>query len=401
MPYSIPSCDLCAGLMRWVEAIATEYDELLPTFTSEYEITAWVHRALLRDGLYSLLTPAEYGGLEVPLIVAMKVWEAIAKIDSSAGWVVAQAGAGLQMLAQMPQSGVDRIFSSSDQPVFAGAAFPPGKAVKTDDGLRVNARVPFASGCRTADWLYIPAIVMNGDTPAVDSATGLPDVRLCFFPRQDIIIHDTWHVLGLCGTESADIEVEDVFVSEEMTVSCLASNTSTPAKGFNGPLYRMGPWPVINGEAVTALGVASVAIDSLLELVATKVPAMNKVCLRDRELVQAAAGRARSLVESARYYLYGTAEQAYDMAAKGATLSKEIKISLQLANCHAARACAEAVDLVFDVAGTSSIRNELPFQRYFRDIHVITQHVTKSTMRYASAGKMMFGLDPDVPHLAR
>lgn len=48
-----------------------------------------------------------------------------------------------------------------------------------------------------------------------------------------------------------------------------------------------------------------------------------------------------------------------------------------------------------DVLGTSSIRLEQPFERHFRDLHVLLQHSDKSSQRYASAGKLMLGLEND------
>ena len=61
----------------------------------------------------------------------------------------------------------------------------------------------------------------------------------------------------------------------------------------------------------------------------------------------------------------------------------------------AAEACAEAVRFINDMTGASSIRLEQPFERHFRDAHVLLQHTSKSSARYASAGRLMFGLGND------
>ena len=83
------------------------------------------------------------------------------------------------------------------------------------------------------------------------------------------------------------------------------------------------------------------------------------------------------------------------MARSGTGLSSDAKIRLQLAVCFAAEACAEAVRFVNDAVGASSIRLEQPFERHFRDVHVLLQHSSKSSARYASAGRLMFGLEND------
>lgn len=101
-------------------------------------------------------------------------------------------------------------------------------------------------------------------------------------------------------------------------------------------------------------------------------------------------------MEASRDTLYRAAEEAYeDVASSASLLSVGSKIRLQLAVSFAAEACAEAVRLVNDATGTSSIRLENPFERHFRDAHVLLQHSSKSSPRYGSAGRLMFGLEND------
>jgi alkylation response protein AidB-like acyl-CoA dehydrogenase len=118
--------------------------------------------------------------------------------------------------------------------------------------------------------------------------------------------------------------------------------------------------------------------------------------VREQQLAQFQMGKAKARVEAARDTLYRAAEEAYDEAARSsALLSVDAKIRLQLAVCFAAEACAEAVRFVNDATGSSSFRETHPFERYFRDAHVLLQHSSKSSARYSSAGRLMFGLPND------
>jgi hypothetical protein len=56
---------------------------------------------------------------------------------------------------------------------------------------------------------------------------------------------------------------------------------------------------------------------------------------------------------------------------------------------------AKAVRLMNGATGALSIRLEQPFERRFRDAHVLWQHSSKSRPRDRSAGRSMFGLDND------
>jgi alkylation response protein AidB-like acyl-CoA dehydrogenase len=158
----------------------------------------------------------------------------------------------------------------------------------------------------------------------------------------------------------------------------------------------MWPWASIVGEATVSVGVAAAAVDAAVHLCKTKTPAYQGTALRDQQLAQFLMGKARARVEASRDTLTRAVEFAYeDVERSGMLLSPEAKIRSQLAVCFAAEACAEAVRFVNDVVGTSSIRIGQPFERHFRDAHTLLQHSDKSSPRYASAGRLIFGLDND------
>jgi alkylation response protein AidB-like acyl-CoA dehydrogenase len=157
----------------------------------------------------------------------------------------------------------------------------------------------------------------------------------------------------------------------------------------------MLPFTGILGEATVSVGAAAAAVADLIELARTKVPAYQTVPMREQQLVQYWVGRARARVEAARDTLHRAAQEAYAEASARALLSGDAKIRLQLAVCFAAEVSAEAVRLVHDAAGSSAIRLESRFERHFRDVHVLTQHTSKSSPRYASAGRLLFGLESD------
>jgi hypothetical protein len=59
--------------------------------------------------------------------------------------------------------------------------------------------------------------------------------------------------------------------------------------------------------------------------------------------------------------------------------------------------CTEAVDLMYQVAGGSSVYAKSPLDRIFRDIHTINQHATHQPKVFEAAGRMMLGLEPGMP----
>jgi alkylation response protein AidB-like acyl-CoA dehydrogenase len=254
--------------------------------------------------------------------------------------------------------------------------------------------VPFGSGCHHAQWLAMPAIESMDGSPKADSATGQPTPFAVFFPKEQATILDTWHTLGMRGTGSADYEVRDLFVPDHLTAP--VGPLARPAPGFEGPLYRLWPWTCITGEATVSVGIAAAAVDEAVELCRAKTAAYNAVPQREQQLPQFQLGNAQARVDASRDTLHAAVVEAYaEVDRTGALLSREAKIRLQLAACFAAETAAEAVRLVNDAVGASAFREDRPFERHFRDIHTLLQHSSKSSARYASAGRLMLGLEND------
>jgi alkylation response protein AidB-like acyl-CoA dehydrogenase len=153
---------------------------------------------------------------------------------------------------------------------------------------------------------------------------------------------------------------------------------------------------VFLGETTVSIGIAAAAIEQAIELCKTKTPAYATVPLRDQQLVHYLIGKAQSRVAASRDTLQAAAAAAYDEVARtNGLLSTEAKTRLQLAACFAAEACAEAIRFVNDAVGTSSVRLGPPFERHFRDVHVLMQHATKSNAVFGTAGRVLFDLEPD------
>lgn len=357
------------------------------------QLSAEAYEAMYQAGLFAMLAPKAYGGLELHPVEIMRVWEAVGRIDSAAAWNLVMNQAIAAYAAWLPAEGARELFKDGPTTV-AGALHPPQPARRVEGGWRVTGQVPFASGCHNAKWLGMPAVEMDGDQPKVDPATGQPAAFAVFFPRTEATILDTWHTIGMRGTGSADIAVKDLFVPDRRVAP--VAPLENPAPGFEGPLFRMWPFTAILGEATVSVAVAAGAVDAAVQLCKTKTAAYNVTPVREQQLPQYQMGKAKARVEASRDTLYRAAEAAYDdVAHSGGLLSVDAKIRLQLAVAFAAEACAEAVRFVGDSVGTSSIRLGPPFERYFRDAHVLAQHSSKSSPRYGSAGRLMFGLPAD------
>ena len=361
----------------------------------ERRLSAHVAEALRDAGCYHLFRPWSRGGLELDPVSAFRVIEELSRIDSAAGWNVALANACEPFGAWYSDETTAEVFGSA-QTVMAGAFFPPRRAVPVEGGYRLSGRCTFNSNCHAATWVLGLAHVYDDGVERLDE-NGAPVTLITLFPKERAEIIDNWDTLGMRGTGSHDVNVDDLFVPAERAAPFKPLEQPSPA--YSGPWHRLTIWPPVAGTAIPALGIAQAAIDEFAELATKKTPSYTTTMLKDRSIVQLRFAQAVAKVESARAYLHEAFDAAWQAALDGRSLDLAGKARLQLASSHAPIAAAEAVDLIHSLAGTAGIRNDQTFQRHFRDAHVITQHAYVCESRMEAVGQVRFGLDPNWPFL--
>lgn len=344
-----------------------------------------------RRGFYRMYRPKERGGLAFDPVSGFKVVEALSRIDSAVGWNVAIANACECFGAYFEEETTADVLGSANT-VLAGGLFPPRKAVAVDDGFRVTGRSLFNSNCHAANWLLVEALIYDGDKQRLDGE-GNPEGLFMLIPAADAEIVDNWETLGMRGTGSHDVELQDVFVPANRTAPLLPLESAGAA--YAGPMHRLMIWPALAINASPALGIAGAAIEDFVELAANKVHAYTADALRNRSVVQLRLAKAQAKLRAARAYLYDTFDKMWDVAVSGSFLTIEQKADCQQAAAHAVCACAEAIDLIHSIAGSAAIRDDQPFERHFRDIHVITQHAFVCENRFEAVGQIRLGLESD------
>jgi alkylation response protein AidB-like acyl-CoA dehydrogenase len=376
-----------------------ELEPLIRAASAEAEVerrlSAGVAEALRDAGCYRLFRPRSRGGLEFDPVSAFRVIEELSRIDSAAGWNVAIANAAEPFGAWYSDETTAEVFGSA-QAIMCGSFFPPRRAVPVEGGYRLSGRCPFNSNCHAATWIVALAHVYDDGVARLDE-NGAPVTLMTLFPREQAEIIDNWDTLGMRGTGSHDLSVDDLFVPAERAVPF--TPLEQPGRAYSGPSHRLTIWPAVTCNAVPALGIAQAAIDEFAELAAKKTPSYTATALKDRPIVQLRFAQAVAKVESARAYLHEAFDAAWQGALDGRSLDLAGKARLQLAASHVPIAAAEAVDLIHSIAGTAAIRNDQTFQRHFRDVHVITQHAFVCESRMEAVGQVRLGLDPNWPFL--
>lgn len=352
---------------------------------------------LLREGGFlRLFAPRSLGGLEVDPATHTRVMEELARYDSATGWVLQGASSSAWWFSRLPAEGAREIYADGPD-ILATAAFsPPIEARPVEGGYRVTGRRPFASNCSDSRWLWMTALEMDGDAPRM--VNGAPVAMAVFFHTEEATIHDTWHTLGMRGTNSNDIEAADLFVPDRRAFVLDPNGPIGP--DYTGPLYRFPAMGLVGVFAAPVLlGIAREAIGELLDTAQGKTPFNSTTTLRERASAQARVGLAEATLRSARALLFDEIDEAWRRTCAGEVISLEQKADLFLAGVHAHQSAARATDLMYSAAGTTGIYERSRLARLTRDAQVIRQHGFLSESRYETAGQVYLGLPPDLGFL--
>ncbi len=345
-------------------------------------------RRFAKAGFYRLCVPEVYGGLEAPPTESMRVIETLARADGSAAWVVFIAATSGSVLAYLPAESSREIFHN-EEVMLAGVFAPRGKAIAVDGGFQVDGRWQWGSGTQNADWVMGGCQLVR-DGVAETMPNGAPRSRMMLAPRDEIEFFDTWHVSGLCGTGSTDFAMNDLFVPESRAIGLAGGEP------VQTPLYAFPQFGLLAmGIAAVTLGLARAAIDELVGFADAKTPSGSARPLAHRPSAQADVSSAEAGVRSVRSFFYETVESAYDAAKAEGRLAVDNRRDVRLATTHAVRECAKAVDLMYHLAGGTSVYRRSPLQRIFRDVHVATQHMMVAPAILELTGRLFLGLETD------
>jgi alkylation response protein AidB-like acyl-CoA dehydrogenase len=353
-----------------------------------------IARRLAQMGLYRLLTPAQYAGFETSVSMYLQVVERLAIADAAVAWCIFVGNTSTLVGAYLHPDEARKLFAD-DQLIMAGVFAPRGTAKHaTRDGVRgyqVSGRWSWGSGAHNAQFISAGCLVIGDDGKPEALPDGTPIVRSMVFPIAQVTLHDTWHAMGLCGTGSGDFEVRDVFVPAARAVSLM---TDQP---LARPLYQFPVFGLLAiGIAGVALGIARIAIETLLDLAGRKTPQGSAKTLAQRPATQADVARAEAKLRSARSYLFEVIDAAQRDAESGKEISVERRRDLRLATTHATHTCAEVVQRMYLLAGGSAVFTSSPLQRCLRDVNVATQHMMVSESTFELAGRVFLGLETRV-----
>ena len=214
---------------------------------------------MIRDsGVARLMQPPAYGGAGGPLRDIVGVVSDVGAACGSTGWAVVQYVVHPFMVAQWPREAQDEVWGDDPKNLVAGILIQSlGRYERVDGGYRVSGRWPFVTGVDTCDWCIVSGYEQG--------RAGQHESHLHFLiERGEIEILDTWDALGLRGSGTNDVRLQEFFVPAHRALSMEALRGGESPGGH----WRETPFYLLPSYPIFGCGISSGAVGIALEMVA-------------------------------------------------------------------------------------------------------------------------------------
>lgn len=322
-----------------------------------------VAESLVDAGFSRRLVPQRWGGNASVPGAAREFAAALTTVGSacmSTAWTGGVLTALSQMCSHLPEEGQRELWGDGPDVPLAGSLSPAGTVRPVDGGWRLSGQWDFASGVDHAQWTTV-----GGMAPAPG---GPPAFRHFLLPKSDYTVRDTWRNVGLCGTGSNSLVVEDVFVPEHRSfthLDVLAGNRAPDA-----PRIHQVPLKMINGLFFVTPGIGAVegALTGWTEWTAHRTE-MTRAKTSDRPGVRFALSHAAADLDAARLLVQRAVE-----AADSGPLDPATTLLSTRDFSTAADLLISSVDGLFRMSGSRGQTQSNPIQRVWRDVHCMAGH---------------------------
>lgn len=368
-----------------LRAWAAEAGPVLAAGAAQHdEAGEWVDESFqyLRDnGFLALAVPRELGGMGATIREVAIVERELAAHCASTALAMSMhqqvtAFTAWRYRRDLPgaEATLRRIADDGIVLVSTGGAdftHPRGTATKVEGGYRVSGRKVFASQSPVGS-------VMSTMFAFDDPQQGRRVLNLAVpFADPGVSVHDNWNTLGMRGTASNDISINDVFVPDERVLA------NRPHGVVDPPLQVVVTiaFSIING---VYLGVADSAAAHAIDAASRHA---------DDPMVQRQVGLMTHRLRVASWAHDGALNVVGDDPAP----AMETVAAVMAAKREIALAGIEICDIAMELGGGAAFFKGSPIERAYRDIRAAKFHPFTPEATLLHAGRLALGVPCDEP----
>ncbi|MEO7351135.1 MAG: flavin-dependent monooxygenase, partial [Marmoricola sp.] len=255
---------------------------------------------------------------------------------------------------------------------------PTGKAVVADGGFQLSGKWSFSSGCDHCQWVLLGGLVLNAEDQVID-------FRTFMVPRENYEIIDVWDMVGLRGTGSNDIVVNDVFIPEAFTLSMGDTGRCFgPGQEFNrAELYRLPFHSIFTGTITTPI--IGMAMGAYEEHVAMQRKRTRAAYLGEKASLDPFAAvriaRASSEIDAAWALLVNNIREEQAHVSRGEKIPLGTRLKVRRDQVLGSQRAIDAIDSLFEASGGRALANGTYLQRAWRDAHAGRVHAANDPER--------------------
>jgi 3-hydroxy-9,10-secoandrosta-1,3,5(10)-triene-9,17-dione monooxygenase len=359
--------------------------DLLRTFrdrADEAERLRVVPEASIKEleevGFFRLLQPRRFDGLEADPVTFYAAVRDIASACGSTGWVASVVGVHPWQVALFADEAQQAVWGEDTNTRLSSSYAPTGQATVTEGGYQLSGKWSFSSGCDHCTWVLLGGLVFNDEGDVVDFKTFM-------VPRKDYTIVDVWHMIGLSGTGSNDIVVDDVFVPEAFTLSMgETGQCKGPGQAVNtSDLYKLPFHSIFTTTICTPIiGMAMGAYQDHVEMQQKRTRAAylgEKASLDPFAAVRIA--RASSEIDAAWALAMQNIREEQELVAKGEQIPLKVRLKVRRDQVLGTQRAIDAIDSLFEASGGRALTEGTPLQRAWRDAHAGRVHAANDPER--------------------
>lgn len=258
-----------------------------------------------------------------------------------------------------------RLLSSGGSDWIGGS----GKATRVEGGFRINARKIFTSGAEMGDILMTGAITEDKDGSQSVIHFGVP------MSAPEVSVENTWKVLGMRGTGSNDVIIDDLFIPEENIAFSRKAGQWHPVFQIIATIAFPLIYAVYVGVAESARNQALKILQKQENLSQYKIMLAGKM---DTQL-RATQISHQSMIAAA------------NANSPSALSVNEVMIGRTLVAGHGIK----TVELAMELVGGPGFYRNTGLERKFRDIQAARYHPLQEGVQACYAGALALGQSVD------
>ncbi|MFD4370302.1 3-hydroxy-9,10-secoandrosta-1,3,5(10)-triene-9,17-dione monooxygenase oxygenase subunit [Streptomyces sp. NPDC058527] len=373
-----------------LRARADQAEELRRTPTASID-------ELAGAGFFRLLRPPAYGGLAAAPDIFHAAVHEISRACGSTGWATAVLGVHPWYVAQLDPRAQHDVWGDDDSALICSSHAPTGTVTPVDGGYRLAGRWHYAAGAPPP-----PGAPLGGHRS--DAARPPPDKPPFLVPRTDYRVDDVWDTVGLRGSGSNDLVVDDAFVPAHRTLG-YAPVTALRCPGHEvnpEPVYRL-PYAALFTTTISTVmvGIAEGAYEHHVTAARANPRLPHGRRVAEDPFAQVRIARAAGEIDAARLQLTRNTAELYEVARAGREPSRSLRARARRDQALATERAITAVDLLRENAGGSPLRSGGDvLARAWRDLHTGRGQAANDVERaLALFGRDAVGLDVQDPML--